>query len=913
MNIVDSLLGNRAAMDALLAESWSAPAGPLAMALGIAGERRVVGGKDILDLSDTERVWLILSGTVDLFLVDRLGRYPIAQLVAGGLVDSFPAIDPALRAIAVPSADAEIVATTRAALRAAAGTPETSSLAAGAWRTWFAALAAWLPPGMPAPAPADASFFAARVLHAVVLRRSSDAVDRAAERAAAQRLAKHDFSAGLDSVIDLIDVGTPADREEEAETVASAAERVVKALGLTGLSLRREPSRDMAEAIGDIARDNRLQFRAVELRERWWESDLGPLVATVGTGARPCALLRAGGRYHLHAGGKVRIVDPVTAAGVGRVAYAFYRPFPDGPLTAAAIVRFGLQGGRGDIITMGFTLLLAGLFSLVTPIALGWLMDPIVPDAERGQVGVVAGLLAMLAIGATASFVVESLATLRLEALADNRVQGAVWIRLLNLRTAFFRDYTAGDLASRADSVNAMRKLMSQSFATVASGSVAMLFSLGLMIYYSWRVSLVVACISALFGGVAYVVGRRVLHFNFESLDLAGRLQGVVLQLLGSIAKLRMAGAEQQAFLEWLSLYRRTVALGLSQRAAGNRLLVARSAFGPLVTVIVLVVLGLHNGDLFSIFHADNRHVVRAPLMTTAHFVAFNLALGQFIAAVMSITRGALFVAMLQPHYRRVRPILEATEEPRGQGGRLTKLSGEIELRDVRFRYAPDAPLALRGLSLRVPAGSFVAIVGPSGAGKSSIVRLLLGFDTPESGDIYVDGTDMRLLDLRDLRRRYGVVLQNGRLLAGSIYDNIAAGLPLTADEAMEALRIAALDDVVEALPMGLHTSVAEGGTTFSGGQRQRLQIARAVVRRPRVLIMDEATSALDNVTQRQVVENLRALDCTQIVIAQRLSTIAAADLIYVVDEGRVVESGTYLQLLDKGPLFKKMAARQSL
>jgi ABC-type bacteriocin/lantibiotic exporter with double-glycine peptidase domain len=456
-----------------------------------------------------------------------------------------------------------------------------------------------------------------------------------------------------------------------------------------------------------------------------------------------------------------------------------------------------------------------------------------------------------------------------------------------------------------------MRKLISHSFASFASAGVSLVFGFGLLMFYEWRLALTAVVISATFSTVVYFIGRRVLHYNFEALDVSGRLQGTVLQLLGSIAKLKIAGAERQAFLRWLEPYRDSVALSLKQRVLNNRIHILHVSFAPFVIVAVLIVLGVHSGDLFAYFRSLNAPGEYQPLMSVPDFVSFNVALGQFIGAVLSATHAALMLVMMQPYYRRVTPILVAPEEPTGRGARIGTLTGDIELRDVRFRYHDASPLVLRGLSMMIPAGSFVAVVGPSGAGKSSIVRLLLGFETPESGEIYIDNTDIRLLDSQDLRRSYGVVLQNGLTLAGSIYDNVSAGLPLSTEEVMEALRIADLDEVVRALPMGLHTNVAEGGVTFFGGQRQRLMIARAVIRRPRVLILDEATSALDNITQRRVAANLRALNCTQVVIAQRLSTIVDADLIYVVDDGRVAESGTYLGLLGKNSLFKKFIERQ--
>ncbi len=896
------------------ADAAPRPATPLAAALGDAGHRRTVGGNEPLDISAAGRVWLVMSGSIDIFLLDASGRYLIAEIAEGGLVDALAAPDPTVRVIGVPAADTEVVETTREALQALEATA--AEPLNDAWRDWLAAFAKW-----PVAVTADPSSsnpgaaldrHAAAVMAVVMDRRQASLADHAVERLAARRRAEHAFNAGLDNVADLVGIHTEAIDDETAD-VAGAMARILRVLGHPDIVEQSSltPNQTFAESVQEIARENELQFRVVGLPERWWRVDLGPMLAQVGPAKAPGALIWTGRHYILHGSGKARVVDANIAAEIDRDAYSFYVPFAGSKLTSWRLLRFGLTGSGPEIRNIGFALFFTGLFSLATPIAMGWLMDPIIPDAERAQVGVIGALLVLLAIGMTATYLVQSLAMLRLEAHADNRVQAAVWIKILNLRAPFFRLFNAGDLANRADGVNAMRKLLGQSLNTFTSACIGLLFSLALMFYYEWRVALWVAIVSALFALLTYLVGRSVVRYNFETLDLTGKLQGIVLQLLGSIAKLRIAGAERQAFLRWLAVYRQSVALSVRQRMLSNRLLVARSAFGPFLTVVVLTVLGAHSGDLFAFFNSDAKKVAATPLMSTAGFVSFNVAMGQFVGTVVSITRAALFLVMLQPYLRRVQPILDAEEENTMQGGRAGTLVGDLELRDVRFRYHANAPLVLRGLSMTVPAGKTVAVVGASGAGKSSIVRLLLGFETPESGEIYIDGTDIRFLNLKDLRQRLGVVLQNGRLLAGSVHDNVSAGMPLSNAEVMEALRIAGLDKDIAALPMGLHTNVADGGITFSGGQRQRLLIARAVIRRPRVLILDEATSALDNVTQKTVVENLRALNCTQFIIAQRLSTIVSADLIFVIDGGQVVETGTYQELMEGETLFKRMAARQ--
>lgn len=899
--------------------AWQAPASTLVAALGLAGHCRTCGANEPLALGERGRVWLVLSGSVDLFLVDQAGRYPIVRVPAGGLIDSLTSADAAIRFVGLPSADAVIVETTRAALAPLASHETAGPSHAEAWQHWLAHLcdATTPAPSLTGVAAGSTEFDAlcehqaAAMMARLLEHRRASLAARASERTASSHAALQDFDVGLGRVIDL--VGIHEDHEEEGETLADAAAHVLRALGWDEAELHVDvvPGEELTQSIQRIARDNGLQFRVVDLATHWWRQDHGPMLGTVGPGRQPCALVRSRDRYLLHAGRRAHVVDDKIGGTIDRTAYVFYTPFPDAQPGAWDLLRFGLTGARFDVRNIVITLLLSGLFSLVTPIATGWVMDPIIPDAETSQARVITGLLIMLAIGMTATFVVQSLASLRLEARSDNRVQAAIWLRVLNLKVPFFRDYTAGDLANRADGINAMRKLLGQSFTTFASGTVGVVFSVALMFYYEWRVAIPVAIVAGLFAVLASLIGRRVIDYNYRSLELTGQLQGTVLQLLGSIAKLRIAGAERQAFLAWLNVYRRSVALNLRQRLLSNRMVVMRTAFGPIVTVVVLIVLGIHGQNLFAFFQSDSNKHLATPLMSVADFVSFNVALGQLVGYVMSLARASLLVVMLQPYYRRVLPILTAEQEPEMQGAHVGDLAGEIELRDVRFRYTPDAPLALRGLSLKIPAGRTVALIGPSGAGKSSIVRLLLGFDSPESGEVYVDNTDLRFMNVKELRQSYGVVLQNGRLLAGSIYDNIAAGLPFPPEQVMDALRLACLDKDVAALPMGLHTNIADGGVSFSGGQRQRLMIARAVIRRPRILIMDEATSALDNVTQKTVVDNLKEMNCTQIVIAQRLSTIVSADLIHVVEAGQVVESGTYAELMEHGSLFKQLAQRQ--
>jgi ABC-type bacteriocin/lantibiotic exporter with double-glycine peptidase domain len=294
--------------------------------------------------------------------------------------------------------------------------------------------------------------------------------------------------------------------------------------------------------------------------------------------------------------------------------------------------------------------------------------------------------------------------------------------------------------------------------------------------------------------------------------------------------------------------------------------------------------------------------------MSAGNFIAFSVAYGMInppsVAALVN----------LRPVLAQLKPFLQTAPEVSQDKHNLVRLSGAIEMNHVFFRYNDKMPVVIDDLSLKIHKGQYVAIVGKTGCGKSTLIRLLLGFEKPQLGSIYYDSKDLEKLDLKSLRKLIGVVMQNGKLLQGSIYENIVIAAPhLTLDDAWAAAELAGLAGDIRAMPMGMFTMVSEGGGGFSGGQKQRLMIARAVVSRPRILFLDEATSALDNITQKHVAEALGRLRCTRLVIAHRLSTIRQCDRILVLEQGRVAEDGTYVELINRGGVFAELVARQRL
>jgi ABC-type bacteriocin/lantibiotic exporter with double-glycine peptidase domain len=291
--------------------------------------------------------------------------------------------------------------------------------------------------------------------------------------------------------------------------------------------------------------------------------------------------------------------------------------------------------------------------------------------------------------------------------------------------------------------------------------------------------------------------------------------------------------------------------------------------------------------------------------------LAFNVAFAIFIGGVTSLSNTLTDILGIVPLWERAKSILQEPPELNINQEEPGCLKGHLVINHVNFRYREDGPLIIDDMSFHAHPGEFIAIVGPSGSGKSTLVRLLLGFDQPLTGKVYYDGQDLSGLDVTAVRRQLGVVLQNGRVLQGSIFHNITSGALVSHDRAWEAARMAGLAADIEKMPMGMNTVINEGGSNLSGGQRQRLLIARALVNKPKIILMDEATSSLDNHTQAIVTNSLEQLNATRIVIAHRLSTIRHADRIYVMEAGRIVQMGTFAQLSQEKGLFAQLVARQ--
>jgi NHLM bacteriocin system ABC transporter ATP-binding protein len=685
----------------------------------------------------------------------------------------------------------------------------------------------------------------------------------------------------------------------EAGAVLAALKLVGRAQGIEILPPPRGAVGATVDPVDAIARASGIRARTTVFDADWWRSDVGAVLAwTKGDDPHPVAVLpRSRGGYEIVDpldGSRTRVTEE-TAAIIGDEGAMLYRALPAHPLTGRDVISFMLKPLVGDLRRLAFFALAAAGLSLLTPIVTKKIFNDVVPNLQRSSLVWLTLLLVVFAFSTFMFALAQQLASLRLQGRASTDVQAALWDRVLDLPLPFFRKYAAASLAMRVMGIEQIRLLATSAVVTailavpigVANLALALVLNLRLGLFGLIAIAIVATIMTLL---IRYQVPRQ-----RKVQDATNDLFGVSLQLVDAVGKLRVADAERRGFAEWGS---RFAALKSNfydaQRgfAAVTAFIVAAPAIGTLL--LIAGASTLENGDL-----------------SGATFLAFNTAFIQALTAITGLTTVATFAAQAIPLWENTKPILVSERETDVVKADPGELRGAIDVSHVSFRYAADGPLILDDVTFSAEPGEFVAFVGPSGAGKSSVMRILLGFEIPEIGTVRFDGKDIESVDPRALRRQMGVVVQTARLMAGDIFTNIVGARPLSIEDAWEAAETAGIKADIEALPMGMHTFVSEGAGTFSGGQKQRLLIARAVVGRPRILLFDEATSALDNKTQAHVAEAIEHLRATRIVIAHRLSTVRSADKIVVLEAGRIVQQGSYDELVDVEGPFRRLALRQ--
>ncbi|MBV9581609.1 MAG: NHLP family bacteriocin export ABC transporter peptidase/permease/ATPase subunit [Chloroflexi bacterium] len=700
-----------------------------------------------------------------------------------------------------------------------------------------------------------------------------------------------DDASGLEATLDFALEGSASSRIDNGAALRRAFGAVANAMHATMSAC--EASEPLLDQLTDAAH---LSPRPVRLRAGWWRQDLGPLLGFQTDGEDPLALLPSGrGGYRRDDTGEQ--VTASAADGIAPAAVAFYPRLPARPVRDRELIRFGLRQAERDVAGVLVLGVLGGLLTLVPPLAIGYLFGESIPSAQLDSVLLLVTALGVAFVTLSTVELLQRLVLARVATHADARLQAALWERLLTLPTRFFRGMTAGDLGERAMGVATIHHMLSEVLAAGVLAIAIASFNLALL----WTIDRVLAAAACAMVGAFLLLTLIATRFELGRRrvvsDLRGRGAGIVVQLLRGLARLRVAAAEHRALRRWALDFDATQAVLYRADPRRFGLVVSDTVF-PLLATLVLYALATRGGT---------------PQLSASTFIAFSTAFAAVLAGVYAVNRIATAMVDVVPAYERITPILRATPEGGASRRAPRRLAGELSLRHVSFRYAAGGPLVLDDLSLDIRAGECVALVGASGSGKSTVLRLLLGFESPDAGCVCYDGNNLRELDVRAVRRQLGVVLQNGLVMPGSILDNIIGATGLSLADAWHAAEQAGFASDIRRLPMGMYTVVSEGGATFSGGQRQRLLIARALARRPSVLLFDEATSALDNATQADVQRHLQTLEVTRLIVAHRLSTIAQADQIIVLEQGRIVQRGSYAELSLVPGVFRSLAERQML
>lgn len=649
------------------------------------------------------------------------------------------------------------------------------------------------------------------------------------------------------------------------------------------------------DPIDDIARASNLRLRRVKLEKGWWKLDAGSLVGHLKEDGRPVALLATGaGSYELRDpkdGSKVR-VDATVAEKLEPIAAMFYRRLPDRPIGVKDVFALALLGSGRDLVALMVLGAATGVLALAGPIATKFLFNEILPSGQLVYLDQLMWGLLLVALCNMAFMFSYSTALVRFGGRFSSDMATSVFDRLMTLPMPFYRRYAIGDLAQRGLGISRMRELVTGGTMTKIISSVFALTSFVLLVIYDWKLSLMAGFLLLLNLVFSTRAGLLQLKYRRKAAFRSGQVNAILYQILGGLPKLRVAGAESRFFAYWAQRFAQQMDNEYKAGSIGVAVSVFNTAFPLVSNFLVFAYVGL-----------THQHIATGTLL------GFMAAYIQCSVAIANLSDSAAEVSEALPQLERTTPILEAIPEKDEQKIDPGELSGTIELSNVSFRYNEEQGKVLNQVNLRVHPREFVALVGGTGAGKSTVLNMLLGFDQPDSGSVFYDKKDLHMLDVQAVRQQIGVVLQDGRIAKDTVYRNVAGGRPLESEQVWEALRMVGLDLDIEAMPMGLDTVISS--ETFSGGQSQRLIIARAIVSRPRIIFFDEATSALDNQTQAIVSRSLEQLNAARVVIAHRLSTIRNADRIYVFDKGHVVQSGTFDELGAQDGIFAELMARQ--
>lgn len=641
-----------------------------------------------------------------------------------------------------------------------------------------------------------------------------------------------------------------------------------------------------------------IMFRRVSLTPQWYKDSFGPILVLKKDSGKAVSLFPSKFSSYYYTDeetGKKIYISEKNSDELEKWGICFYRPLPNRKMNFASLRKFAWSlTSPSDVVRALAALIVATVIGLMTPRLSHFIFSHV--DQMDSISLLLSTMLMMISISlANLMFsAVKDLYISRIENEVGVQLESAMMMRVLSFSPSFFRNYSSGDLASRIDYT---REICTGVVSGIISAFFTGMFSLA---YFSqigqFTPYLILPAVTALLLSVivSFAASFRSIKYRTQALGCASKNNGVAFSIIDGIQKIKLTGSEKRIFAKWAKGFR-------EQLQETYNIPSVLKLKNVIVTAIGLV------GQIWFFYRSAKNGA------DAASYYSFIVSFGIITAAFAELGTALESISNIRSRVALLKPLLETTPENSESRKVVTKLRGNIEFTRVSFGYEPNQKV-VDDMSFKVKAGEYVAIVGKTGCGKSTIVRLLLGFEVPEFGSIFFDRHDISKVDVKSVRRLIGTVMQENKLMFGSIMENILISAPEKGiDDAWKAAEIAGIADDIRKMPMGMFTMVSEGDNGISGGQRQRILIARALVNNPRILIFDEATSALDNITQKKISDAIDELDCTRIVIAHRLSTIRHADRIMYLDDGKILEEGTYDELIEKNGLFAKLVERQRL